>query len=192
MNGVAWMSPGFESAHCFNGVGAHETRRRKQPCHFPILRWQNKRARAYFVTMCTHQRKAILASPDAHALIDSAFREVRGWWISQYLIMPDHIHFVCHPLSTSMEESHGTVPVHLSQLITFVKARISLRWPRPVEQPIWQRDFWDTEIRSERHHQSRWNYIRGNPVRKGFVKEPEEWPFVGGFWPERIPDQRFE
>ncbi|MBP7142414.1 MAG: transposase [Opitutaceae bacterium] len=135
--------------------------------------------RAYFVTLCTHQRKPILAFPDTHALIDAAFRDVKGWWISQYLIMPDHIHFVCHPRGPYMDGSRDTVPKQLSQIITFVKARISSRWPRPAEQPIWQRDFWDTEIRSERHHQSRWNYIRGNPVRKGLVKEPEDWPYLG-------------
>ncbi|MBE7540533.1 MAG: transposase [Opitutaceae bacterium] len=156
---------------------------RKHPRHFPIIPWQGNRRHIYFVTLCTDKRKAILAFPDVHALFDDVIHTTEGWWVSQYLIMPDHIHLFCQPHGDCVIGTDKVRKPSLSAWVKCVKARVSMRWPRPQEQPIWQRDFWDTEIRSERYYQSRWNYVRGNPVRKGLVQKPEDWPYVGACFP---------
>jgi len=154
---------------------------RRYPRHFLVNPWQVYRTGIFFVTLCTHRRKPILAVPAVHALFDDAIRKATRWRVSRYLIMPDHIHMFCHPYG-SEKNSFGRsedVP-NLSRWIQYIKSQVSLRWPCPDQQPIWQRDFWDTELRNARHFQSRWNYVRGNPVRKGLVREPEEWPYIGG------------
>ena len=30
---------------------------------------------------------------------------------------------------------------------------------------------------------SKWEYVRSNPVRAGFVGEPDDWPFMGRIYP---------
>lgn len=50
----------------------------------------------------------------------------------------------------------------------------------PVELPWrWQTDCWDTQMRSGEHYREKWEYVRHNPVRAGFVQRPEDWPWQG-------------
>lgn len=54
----------------------------------------------YFVTTCTHNRRALLAGREiAQILIDewSAAHDRHGWAIGRYVIRPDHVHFFCRP-----------------------------------------------------------------------------------------------
>jgi REP element-mobilizing transposase RayT len=44
---------------------------------------------------------------------------------------------------------------------------------------LWQRDVWDTQLRSGVHYAEKWDYVRCNPVRKELVHAPDEWPFQG-------------
>ncbi|HRE84604.1 MAG TPA: transposase [Opitutaceae bacterium] len=129
----------------------------------------------FFVTLCTHQRKPILARADVHALWDESICRADSWLVSRYLIMPDHIHLFCFPNPKS-----SSVGVSLIQWIKFLKTTVSNRWPRLHEQPIWQKDFWDTEVRSEHRYHVQWMYVSYNPVRKGLVDDPADWPFQGG------------
>ena len=51
------------------------------------------------------------------------------------------------------------------------------------ETKLWQRDFWDTQIRSRMHYDEKWSYVRMNPMRKGLVQVPDHWPFQGEVYP---------
>jgi REP element-mobilizing transposase RayT len=44
---------------------------------------------------------------------------------------------------------------------------------------LWQRDFWDTQMRSREHYEEKLAYVRMNPVRKALARTPEEWPYQG-------------
>ena len=44
---------------------------------------------------------------------------------------------------------------------------------------LWQRDCWDTQLRNAAHYDDKWQYVALNPVRKGLVQTPDEWPFHG-------------
>ena len=48
---------------------------------------------------------------------------------------------------------------------------------------LWQRDFWDTQMRSRAHYDEKWAYVRMNPVRQGLVRSPGEWPFQDEVFP---------
>jgi putative transposase len=67
----------------------------------------------------------------------------------------------------------------MSEWIKHWKSWASARWPNPGEQPVWQNNYWDRQLRSGEHYQTRWQYVRNNPVRHGLVVRPEEWPFQG-------------
>jgi len=45
------------------------------------------------------------------------------------------------------------------------------------EQGIWQRRFWEHQIRNEIDFTKHVEYIHFNPVKHGFVKLPIEWPY---------------
>jgi REP element-mobilizing transposase RayT len=50
----------------------------------------------YFITMCTKNRRSVLARDEASEILirewDAAHKR-HGWAIGRYVIMPDHVHF---------------------------------------------------------------------------------------------------
>ncbi len=47
------------------------------------------------------------------------------------------------------------------------------------EHPIWQRDFWDTQLRRNENYEEKWDYVLENPVRAGLVSKSEDWLYHG-------------
>ena len=44
---------------------------------------------------------------------------------------------------------------------------------------LWQRDFWDTQMRDRATYDEKLSYVRMNPVRAGLVPEPGDWAYRG-------------
>ena len=44
-------------------------------------------------------------------------------------------------------------------------------------EPVWQRRFYDFNVWSERKPIEKLRYIHRNPVKRGLVMEPEQWPW---------------
>jgi hypothetical protein len=61
----------------------------------------------------------------------------------------------------------------------FWRVLVSRRWPIAQDQPIWQRSFWDTQLRRGDRYEDKWEYVRNNPVRHGLVARAEDWPYAG-------------
>ena len=53
------------------------------------------------------------------------------------------------------------------------------RGATPASNRLWQRDVWDTQLRSGKHYAEQWDYVRLNPVRKELTHDPEAWPYQG-------------
>jgi putative transposase len=43
--------------------------------------------------------------------------------------------------------------------------------------PLWQHQYWGRFVRHEREFGQRLSYLHMNPVRKGLVKKPRQWPW---------------
>ena len=52
-------------------------------------------------------------------------------------------------------------------------------WPHRAQVPIWQRDFWDRQLRRSESYAEKWQDVVNNPVRHGYVRRAEEWPYQG-------------
>ena len=123
-----------------------------------------------FVTACTARRRPILANPAAATTLRRAWHAADGWAVGRYVIMPDHLHLFCAPVR---------VEVTLTQWMRYWRSLASRRWPYPEQQPIWQADYWDTQLRHGEDYDAKWEYVRENPVRHGYVAQAETWPFAG-------------
>jgi len=144
--------------------------RRRSPTHLPVADYHN-RSIIVFVTVCTQGRKPLLARAEAVETIRQAWAKAHIWRIGRWVVMPDHVHLFCAP---------GTWPPEpIARWVSFWKSEASRRWPRAEEQPIWQRDFWDTQLRPGDDYRAKWQYVRENPVRAGLCADPETWPFQG-------------
>jgi putative transposase len=69
---------------------------RKHPPHFPPIERHNT-AIIVFLTVCTKQRKDVLANERTHELLCAAWTTKPSWLVGRYVIMPDHIHLFCAP-----------------------------------------------------------------------------------------------
>jgi putative transposase len=143
---------------------------RRHPAHMPLVERHNEPV-IVFLTVCSKDRKRIFARADAANVIINAWPEAKSWLVGRYVIIPDHIHLFCAP---------GVFPPEsLKQWVRYWKAIASKNWPRPKEHPIWQGDFWDTQLRRHENYDSKWEYVIDNPVRAGLVTKSKDWPFHG-------------
>lgn len=127
--------------------------------------------RIFFVTVNLHRSVPPLAASE-YALVAGALQESRcrlGFLLGGYVLMPDHWHallFTCYPLTVS----------RVVQDVKYVSAR-RLNGVRKTHGTVWQHQFWDRFVRHEKELRQRLEYVHLNPVRKGLVATPEEWPW---------------
>ncbi len=155
-------------------------RRHRPPHHAPAKRFNEPII--VQVNVCTKSRRPILAYEAGHRLCREIWQVADFWRVGHYVIMPDHIHLFCAP---------GCMPpTSLRQWVEYWKSRTAARWPitRYRTEPVppgeksfkpWQRDFWDTQMRSREHYEEKLSYVRMNPLRKGLATTPEGWPYQG-------------
>jgi len=121
----------------------------------------------FFLTVACKKRgiNSLCREDMAAALVESLrFRMQNGiWWISLFLLMPDHC--------------HGLIGFSRS-----VSLRLSVKdWKRFLAREAglsWQRDFFDHRIRDDRSFRAKELYICENPVRAGLCEKPEDWPYL--------------
>lgn len=44
---------------------------------------------------------------------------------------------------------------------------------------LWEKNFWDTQLRESDSYAAKWEYVRSNAVRHGLVSRAEAWPYQG-------------
>ena len=122
---------------------------------------------AYFITICTAERKQILsrvipgdgvtasAATELTDIGQVAERHVlRIPGLQAYVIMPNHIH-----LLLLLDDTANPGRRSVSNLIRSFKTMVT----KAVGIPIWQTSFHDHIIRSEQDYLNCWNYIATNP-----------------------------
>lgn len=129
------------------------------------------RSNIVFLTACAAGRKKILAKEDIHALLAECWIKASDWIVGHYVILPDHLHLFCAP--------NRFEPRSIQNWVAFWKSLASRRWPRPEEQPVWQIDCWDRQLRSGDSYSAKWAYVRENPIRHGLCKQVTDWPYQG-------------
>ena len=144
--------------------------KRRTPTHPPVVESADRPV-IIFVTVCTHKRKAILANMEGMHSLTRSWRMAGEWLVGRFVIMPDHIHLFCSPATQN--------PCSLGNWVVYWKSLTSKNWPRREDYPIWQKDFWDRQLRREESYGDKWEYVRCNPVRHGLVALPEQWPYQG-------------
>ena len=143
---------------------------RKSPIHFDGT-GDSRRMPIQFLTVCTKDRRKILACEDAHRALLDAWASADAWLVGRYVIMPDHIHLFCAPAVLD--------PVSLAKWIAYWKSLSTRGLPEDIARPVWQKEYWDRLLRSGESYDQKWEYVIQNPVRAGLVERAEDWPYRG-------------
>ncbi|MBS1721952.1 MAG: hypothetical protein JSS66_02975 [Armatimonadetes bacterium] len=113
----------------------------------------------------------MLANQKALENLQRAWTKADSWLVGKFVVMPDQVHLFCTPANPESPE--------LVKWVSFWKSESARTWPWPDHAPLWQRQFWDTRIRTAKHYEDRWAYVHDNPKRAGLIKDAEEWPWTG-------------
>jgi REP element-mobilizing transposase RayT len=91
------------------------------------------------------------------------------------VVMPDHVHL----LFTPRHDPEGW-PFSLPQIMKGLKGASARSVNRAlrVVGPVWQEESFDHTLRSDESLLSTIEYIRQNPVRRGLVTRPEDYPWL--------------
>jgi putative transposase len=146
--------------------------RKRLPHDVPL--WLHPSREDYFITICCQQRgRNQLANPTvAAALIDTIKHrnERQIWYAHLAVIMPDHVHLIV---------TFGAIDKRIQTIVSKWK-----EWTAKALGVRWQRDFFEHRLRKEESFREKADYVLANPVRSGFVKRWEDWPyrFIAESW----------
>ena len=141
----------------------------------------------HFITFSCYQRRPLLGAPQCRDLFLRTLEETRiryGTVVVGYVIMPEHVHLL---LSEPEESNHSVVLQVLKQRFAReLLERLRKRQTRPdgslwntvLEQGhVWQRRFYDFVVWNRHKRAEKLRYMHENPVRRGLVASPGEWPW---------------
>ncbi len=119
-----------------------------------------------------------LVMPDIAALVVSALKFMDGqrYALHAWCVMPNHVHVVVTPVR-KFENAKGQLGsiLHSWKSYTAKEANRILR--RTGE--FWCREYYDHLIRDGEEHSFYIGYTLNNPVKAGFCKAWDEWPWSG-------------
>ncbi len=138
----------------------------------------------YFFTLVTYRRRRILANEQCRKWLRDAIEKTRvnhPFHVDAWVLLPDHLHCIW---TLPQEDNDFSTRWNLIKGRFSRLARESLHrheWMTPSktkhrESTIWQRRFWEHEIRNDRDYQRHVEYIHYNPVKHGLVKRVRDWP----------------
>jgi len=146
--------------------------------HRKFPHWQ-KADTALFVTFRRNGRDQF--RPDARDAVLHCCLKGNNYKFTLHavVVMPEHVHM----LLTPMNDPNGW-PYGLPDILKSLKGA-SARAVNKVlgaSGPVWQEESFDHVLRSEDSLEEKREYIRQNPVRRGLVKRPEDYPWL---WVEK-------
>jgi putative transposase len=126
---------------------------------------------AYFVTILTKDRGTYLKEVEVvDSLIGILVEKARSerFSVLAYCFMPDHLH-----LLVSGEDDKS----NLKKFISLFKQKSGYWFKKNYNKNLWHISYYDHILREEESIEDVALYILENPVRRGLVSDPKEYPF---------------
>jgi putative transposase len=140
----------------------------------------------HFVTFSCYQRLPLLNNEATRNLFVQELDEIRNemeFRLIGYVVMPNHVHL----LMNEPPQSTPSRALHKLKLGFSRKARKMARSLRTGPLPLpeltgkprtfWQERFYDFNVYSTGKRKEKLDYMHANPVIRGLVKHPKEWPW---------------
>ena len=124
----------------------------------------------YFITICVAGRQPALNNPEVFGVILKFCDLDEQWQTLAAVVMPDHMHALVRPLACR----DAKVTQYSAGLKRFVRRETNASWK-------WQEGVFDRLLRRNEFAESKWIYMRENPVRAGLVRRWEDWPYAIGY-----------
>jgi REP element-mobilizing transposase RayT len=131
--------------------------------------------RDHFITFDTYQRWEL--PPVARDLVLEHCLHDNGSKMRLHIavVMPDHVHMIFMPLENGKGETYS-----FEEIIGAIKGASShtVNKALGIKGMVWQDESFDHVIRHAESLEQKIEYVRQNPVRKGLVAKPEDYPWL--------------
>lgn len=123
----------------------------------------------HFITFSCHRRNAYLTDDTSRAIVEHIFERTRqkhDFRIYGYVLMPEHVHLLV------------SEPPH-TLLATVLKAmkQETAKKLKGNREHFWQPRYYDFNVFTQEKFIEKLRYIHRNPVTRGLVNNPEDWPW---------------
>lgn len=136
---------------------------------------------AYFVTVCTKDKRRILSKIVGDGLcavpkteltnigefVEKSIQFINSYpdiCVDKYVVMPNHIHIII----SIYNEKYGKADIDIPEIIRRFKSYTT----KLFGDELWQRSYHDHIIRGQQDYDETWQYIDENPLR-WFIKNNE-------------------
>ena len=99
--------------------------------------------------------------------------QIDGW-----VVLPDHIHCIwtLPPDDNNYSTRWRLIKTYFVRKLPKTERRSFVRQKRG-ERGIWQRRYWEHQIRDDKDYSVHMDYLLYNPVKHGYVQRVTDWPF---------------
>ena len=132
-----------------------------------LVRYQQTGSDLHFITFSCYRRRPYLGTPEARELFEKSLEAMRlryDFWITGYVVMPEHVHLL-------VGEPPGVL---LSKVLQALKLSVAVQ---RRERPFWQARYYDFNVYTEKKRVEKLRYMHRNPVTRGLVSKPWDWPW---------------
>lgn len=149
----------------------------------PYYRRSRTAGATYFFTVVTYQRQKILCDEIVRNALRQAINSVRKkrpFQIDAWVLLPDHLHCIW-----TLPQGDNDYSSRWSMIKRKVSTICRDLYKRPEllnaskqkrrESTLWQRRFWEHQIRDELDYQYHVDYIHYNPVKHGLCEVVVDW-----------------
>jgi putative transposase len=123
----------------------------------------------HFVTFSCYKRLPHLNHDHARLVFLNTLERLRKrhkFYVFGYVLMPEHVHLLLsEPPKTPLSGVFRALKTETSK---------QLKGERPR---FWQLNYYDFNVFSQRKFVEKLRYIHRNPVKRGLVESPEDWPW---------------
>lgn len=139
-----------------------------------LVRYQQSH-QSHFVTYSCYRRLRLLDTPAMRNLVVAAPEQTRSRFsfrVYGFVVMPEHVHVLVSEPDRAL----------LANAIQSLKIAVAKRSAADREfagelAPLWYKRYYDRNLRSYSDFHEKLGYIHRNPVKRGLVGRPEDWPW---------------
>jgi putative transposase len=124
----------------------------------------------HFIPFSCYRRRPLLESDAAFCVFERELELVRrryGLVVAGYVLMPEHVHLLVGEPRIAL----------LAVALQVLKQQTSRKLKGRGEARFWQRRYYDFNVHNERKRVGKLRYMHRNPVKRGLVERPRDWPW---------------
>src|SRR6185369_4329424 len=131
----------------------------------------------FFFTVALNDRKAntLVANVAALRKVLDEVRSTRPFHINAMVVLPEHLHAIWTLPEGDADYSARWRSVKAGFVIALRREGFASRPNMKGEHAVWQRRFWEHQIRNDDDMARHVDYVHINPVKHGLVKRVSDW-----------------